>query len=104
VRASYTDRLSESGALIRDANLRVSYFAMSIDYDLSHLLPRRPLDDLRLALTSDFREQRDLFQTEDVTGVQLGLSWRLRWGLSRIVFRYEDLHFATPRSKPKERT
>ncbi len=88
-RGEYLERLSERGELIRDANRRVLAGAVGLEWDLIGLLPRRPLDDLRLQLAGDYHEQRDAFFKQKVSALELGLVWRQRWGLSRAALRYE---------------
>ncbi len=87
--ANYLERLSERGDLIRDPNRRVIESDLGLDWDLAGLLPRRPLDDLRLQIAADYREQRDDFFHQHVTALELGLVWRQRWGVSRAALRYE---------------
>lgn len=88
-RGDYLERLNERGDLIRDANRRVLAGLVGLEWDLVGFLPRRPLDDLRLQLAGDYREQRDNFFRQEVSALDVGLIWRQRWGISRASLRYE---------------
>lgn len=98
-RGFYRERLSESGALIRDPDLQEEGLSAGMDYDLTALMSRPLFHDLRLALEADYEKRSTTFTQEKISGIDLSLSWRLRWGLSRLVLRYEDTTFSLPEEK-----